>query len=288
MQEAAGAADVNGGGGATEIDLYCVDRGGAPTCLRVAGFRNFFYLQMAPPPPPPPPPSHSYGRGVSPRLLRRRRRRWGAGHAIRPQSHPRAFAPRRLLVHLAGAVCKAWRDAAASVLCEAASRATERYLPPRAAAASPSRAKGGKAKASAPTAAEEETPRRVEMSLVWRTPLLAYYGELMANGRRGGGGGGGGSAAGPPPTTAPPHGGAPLAGGDRSVPMLRATYNGRTKPDEILTAWKRLAAEEEWRGLLALTAAAPISSRTRWPRAGGNDAAAPPLRHRARPRRRRG
>ena len=142
------------------IDLFGVDGAGSSTLVRVSGFRNFFYVQlsgmsplpMATEPSPRAASIGPAGAGAVAQVL------LGETEGLLTRILDELL-PRRLLLHVASAVCHAWRQAAAPILCHSVSRSLLIELP---------------------TARAEQ----LTVNLVQRTPLLAYYGETLAHSRK--------------------------------------------------------------------------------------------------------
>ena len=234
------------------IDLYGVDSGGASSLIRVTGFRNHCYVQLGGPPtaaPPPPPLSTTTEAAAEAAAAAGGNQGgWSAapgGGLLGVAASDELLSlvcnalapPCRVLLHTCCAVCRAWRRSAGRVLCESVTSGLLEHLPSGSSAS------------------------QLSIELVHRTPLLAYYGETLAQARQQGArpaaaaaAAGGAAQAGDAGAT---HA---LAGTNRSVPMLKVEYAARLKPRELLAAFKKAAASAPLRGLFALAADGEVVS----------------------------
>ena len=230
------------------IDLFGVDAAGASALLRVTGFRNFMYVQLSGGGRVGGTRGGTGGASASsaegsvveelePHTTSTAKAIEDEGTATVPMTEEplpevltclrsvfRALKPCRLLLHAVSPVCKVWRQVAREVIADSVKAEVLDGL-------------GGGAGSGGAGGSDEGDAPALEIEMVQRTPLLAYYGETLASVGR--------STDGAAPGAMP--------GSDRSVPMLRVTYAARLKPKELLIALKKAAAAPALRGLLCTT-----------------------------------
>ena len=263
--DAGGSSAADGSGAATvqmtlldahertdgTVDLMGVDAAGQSALLRVTGFRNHFYVTLngvspataagVPGGAPGGAPGAAPGGAADAAMTDAGSAGLAGARALcepleeEPlpevlvclRSAFRAVRPARLLLHSLARVCRVWRRVAFEVLGEMVAAAVLAEL-----AGSPDLQRAG---ATLPSAPPQSSLLAVQV--VQRTPLLAYFGETLAEARR-------------TRTSAP----GALHGPDRSVPMCQVHFAPSLKPKDLLAAFKKLAARPELRGLFATMA----------------------------------